>query len=86
MSIKSLLFKGVLVLGSAGLLAGAASAASASTGGTVSANTHINQNPDTTSVSGGATITTGAGYVWAYDNLTMKFTAVPESNQPDGAN
>jgi hypothetical protein len=73
-----------LALGAILLTAGQASAATVP--GTVSANTHLNQNPDTTTASGGATIAENYGSVWAFDNLTMKFTAVPVTGTSDGAN
>jgi hypothetical protein len=51
--------------------------------------THMNQNPDTTSLSGGpgVTLSSAQGPVWAWDNLTVKLTPVPQA-QPlsDGAN
>ena len=62
-----------------GLGATLATSASASTlPGTVTANTHLNNHPDTTDISGGAIL---PGNVWAYDNATEKFTAVPVAGQ-----
>ena len=76
MNTKSLLTRiGVPVL-SLGLLGGlgatlATSASAAVKPVTVTANTHLNNHPDTTDVSGGAIL---PGNVWAYDNATEKFT------------
>ena len=76
MNTKSLLTRiGVPVL-SLGLLGGigatlATSASAAVKPVTVTANTHLNNHPDTTDVSGGAI---KPGNVWAYDNATEKFT------------
>jgi hypothetical protein len=41
---------------------------------TVTANTHANNHPDTTSVYTG--VNSDNGPVWAYDNLELKFTSV----------
>jgi hypothetical protein len=41
--------------------------------------THLNNHPDTTSVSGTATLPSPGGPVWAYDNITEKFTVTPEA-------
>jgi hypothetical protein len=60
---------------SAALLA--AAPAMASNGPT--AVTHLNNHPDTTSVSGSATVASPGGPVWAYDNITEKFTVTPEA-------
>lgn len=87
MNTKSLLTRiGVPVL-SLGLLGGlgatlATSASAAVKPVTVTASTHLNNHPDTTSGSGldangnpiGALQPTGNGAVWAYDNATEKFT------------
>ena len=79
MNTKSLLTRiGVPVL-SLGLLGGlgatlATSASAAVKPVTVTANTHLNNHPDTTDVSGGAIL---PGNVWAYDNATEKFTMYP---------
>jgi hypothetical protein len=78
MNTKSLLTRiGVPVL-SLGLLGGlgatlATSASAAVKPVTVTANTHLNNHPDTTDISGGAIL---PGNVWAYDNATEKFTIV----------
>jgi hypothetical protein len=78
MNTKSLLTRiAVPVLG-LGLLGGLgatlATSASASTlPGTVTANTHLNNHPDTTDATGPAI---QPGNVWAYDNATEKFTLV----------
>jgi len=78
MNTKSLLTRiGVPVL-SIGLLGGlgatlATSASAAVKPVTVTANTHLNNHPDTTDISGGAIL---PGNVWAYDNATEKFTIV----------
>ena len=84
MNTNSLLTRiAVPVLG-LGLLGGvgatlATSASAATLPGTVTANTHLNNHPDTTSVSGSATKDSPGGPVWAYDNVTEKFTVTPES-------
>jgi hypothetical protein len=85
MNTKSLLTRiavpvlGLGLLGGLGAtLAGPASAATRPAG-TVTANTHLNNHPDTTSVSGSATISSDNGPVWAYDNATEKFTITPGS-------
>jgi hypothetical protein len=90
MNTKSLLTRiavPVLSLGLLGGLAALATSASASTmattfsavnqSGTVTANTHLNNHPDTTSASGTATVPSPGGPVWAYDNITEKFTVTP---------
>jgi hypothetical protein len=82
MNTKSLLTRiGVPVL-SLGLLGGigatlATSASAAVKPVTVTANTHLNNHPDTTDVSGGAIL---PGNVWAYDNATEKFTMTQDPN------
>lgn len=58
-------------------LAGAASASAATVPGVVHAVVHSAGHLDTTNVSGPATIASPGGPVWAYDNLTEKFSAVP---------
>jgi hypothetical protein len=84
MNTKSLLTRiGVPVLSLAmlgGLGATLATSASAAVKPvTVTANTHLNNHPDTTDVSGGAIL---PGNVWAYDNATEKFTMTqdPKTN------
>ena len=92
MNTKSLLTRiGVPVL-SLGLLGGlgatlATSASAATTAttlsavsssATVTASTHLNNHPDTTSVPTG--VTSDNGPVWAYDNITEKYTAVQQDN------
>jgi hypothetical protein len=86
MNTKSLLTRiGVPVL-SLGLLGGigatlATSASAAVKPVTVTANTHLNNHPDTTSgPGGGSLIDSTNGPVWAYDNATEKFTAIQQSN------
>ena len=64
----------------AGSVAVAAPAMASNGPVTVTANTHLNNHPDTTSVSGPATIDSGNGPVWAYDNATEKFTAIQQIN------
>ncbi len=64
----------------AGSVAVAAPAMASSGPVTVTANTHLNNHPDTTSVSGPATIDSGNGPVWAYDNATEKFTAIQQND------
>ena len=86
MNTKSLLTRiGVPVL-SLGLLGGlgatlATSASAATLPGTVTANTHSNNHPDTTSLPAadlpGATLSSGGGPVWAWDNTEVKITATP---------
>jgi hypothetical protein len=53
-------------------------AASASPSGTVKAVTHTSNHPDTTSVSGPCTGTSDNGPVWAYDNLSLQYSAVSD--------
>jgi hypothetical protein len=60
--------------------AGQASAATTAKPVTVTANTHLNNHPDTTNACGVGLI--GSDCVWAYDNATEKFTLV---QQPDGS-
>ena len=84
MNTKSLLIRiGVPVLSLAmlgGLGATLATSASAAVKPvTVTANTHLNNHPDTTSVSGPATIDSPGGPVWAYDNATEKFTLIQQT-------
>jgi hypothetical protein len=78
MNTKSLLTRiGVPVL-SLGLLGGLgatlATSASAAVVKPVTASTHLNSHPDTTSAAGSATIDSPGGPVWAYDNINEKFT------------
>jgi hypothetical protein len=80
MNTKSLLTRiGVPVLSLAmlgGLGATLATSASAAVKPvTVTANTHLNNHPDTTDVTGPAI---GADNVWAYDNATEKYTLVQD--------
>jgi hypothetical protein len=83
MNTKSLLTRiGVPVL-SLGLLGGlgatlATSASAAVKPPTVTANTHLNNHPDTTGLCGVGVVTTDC--VWAYDNATEKFTMVQQSD------
>src|SRR6266516_2343331 len=68
----------VALLGSAA----AAAPAMAGTGpASVTAVTHVNNHPDTTSLPTeylpGATLNSTGGPVWAYDNLSEKFTVTP---------
>lgn len=44
---------------------------------TVTAVTHSSNHPDTTSVSGSCTVDSPGGPVWAYDNLSLKFSVTP---------
>jgi hypothetical protein len=44
---------------------------------TVTVVTHSAQHPDTTSVSGDATIMSPGGPVWAYDNLSLRYVVTP---------
>jgi hypothetical protein len=89
MNTKPPLVKGAVVAGSFGLLATlGATAASASTGpATVTAVTHSADHPDTTNMSGPATLSSTGGPVWAWDNTATKITATQyPSAQGDGAN
>jgi hypothetical protein len=61
---------GLGVLGAGSALAGTAK---------VTAVTHTSDHPDTTSVSGPCTGTSGNGPTWAYDNLSRRFTVTSES-------
>src|ERR1039458_7530903 len=93
MNTKSLLTRIAVPVLSLGLLGGLGAALATSAGastmattlsavspsGTVTANTHLNDHPDTTSVSGTATVPSPGGPVWAYDNITEKFTVTPET-------
>jgi hypothetical protein len=63
-------------VGALGLAMGTAGAALASSG-PITAVTHASNHPDTTSVSGPATLDSPNGPVWAYDNLALKFTVTP---------
>jgi hypothetical protein len=68
------------VLSSAALVAGfigVSSAASAAGSGTVMATTHASNHPDTCSCT--TNVTSSNGDVWAYDNLSRKFTVTPET-------
>jgi hypothetical protein len=47
---------------------------------TVTAVTHSSNHPDTTSVSGPCTVSSGGGPVWAYDNLSLRLTVTPEDS------
>jgi hypothetical protein len=85
--MRKIISRVVVPVLSLGLLVGAvATAGAASASGPQQFNTHINQNPDTTNVGGGATISSPFGPVWAYDNITIKLTPVPVSGLSDGAN
>ena len=84
MNTKSLLTRiGVPVL-SLGLLGGlgatlATSASAAVKPVTVTANTHLNNHPDTTDKCGVGIIDPNT-CVWAYDNATEKFTAIQQTD------
>jgi hypothetical protein len=85
MNTKSLLTRIAVPVLSIGLLGGlgatlATSASAAVKPVTVTANTHLNNHPDTTSASGSATTPSDNGPVWAYDNITEKFTVTPETS------
>ena len=41
--------------------------------------THTSDHPDTTSVAGPCTVDTPNGPVWANDNLSLRFTVIPET-------
>ena len=89
MNTKSLLTRiGVPVL-ALGLLGGlgatlATSASAATLPGTVTANTHLNNHPDTTGIYNTGAI--GTDNVWAHDNATEKFTVVPTGVNTSGVN
>jgi hypothetical protein len=85
MNSKSLLTRIAVPVLSLGLLGGLgatlATSASAATVSTVTANTHLNNHTDTTSVPTG--VTSDNGPVWAYDNITEKYT-VTTKTAPSG--
>ncbi|HUY50540.1 MAG TPA: hypothetical protein VMV92_33340 [Streptosporangiaceae bacterium] len=85
MRIAAMAIAGV---GALGLGVGMARTALAGTGpGTVTAVTHAADHPDTTNVSGSATINDPSrGPVWAFDNLSVRFTVTPGSTGADGGN
>jgi hypothetical protein len=82
MNTKSLLTRLAVPVLSLGLLGGIgatlATSASAATVKPVIASTHLNGHPDTTSLPAqdlpGATVDSPNGPVWAYDNMTEKYT------------
>jgi hypothetical protein len=84
MNTKSLLTRIAVPVLSLGLLGGigatlATSASASVKPVTVTANTHLNNHPDTTNGSGGGSlISTPNGAVWAYDNETTKFTVTSQ--------
>jgi hypothetical protein len=79
--MKRILFAGAAAAAAlAGSVALAAPAMASSGPVTVTANTHLNNHPDTANVSGPATIDSGNGPVWAYDNATEKFTAIQQGD------
>jgi hypothetical protein len=91
LSIKGGVIAAVAAAAVAVPLAGAASASAATVPGVVTANTHSNNHPDTTSLPPqdlpGATLSSGGGPVWAWDNTEVKITATPYTTpQSDGAN
>lgn len=45
--------------------------------GSITAVTHASNHPDTTSVSGDATMPSPGGPVWAFDNLSIRFSVTP---------
>lgn len=45
--------------------------------GTVTAVTHSSHHADTTSIAGDCTVASAGGPVWAYDNLSLRLSAVP---------
>jgi hypothetical protein len=67
---------GVGTLAAVGL--GIAPAMASSGPGTVTAVTHTQNHPDTTSVANSCAPISANGPVWAYDNLSLRFTAVPD--------
>jgi hypothetical protein len=71
----------------AGSIALAAPAMASNGPGTVTAVTHSANHPDTTNVAGPATLSSGNGPVWAWDNTATKITVTPyATTQTDGAN
>ena len=80
---ESILFHGhvkriiaIVSLGAVTTLGFAAGPAMASATGTVTAVTHTMNHPDTTSVTGPCTGTSVNGPVWAYDNLSLRYTVI----------
>ncbi len=75
------------VAGAAALAGSVALAAPAMASSAPTATTHLSNHPDTTSIPEplgpgqylpGATVSSPGGPVWAYDNITEKFTITPE--------
>ena len=62
--------------------AGQASAATTAKPVTITANTHLNNHPDTTNACGVGLI--GSVCVWSHDNATEKFTLVQDPSDPSG--
>ena len=81
MRIRAIIAAAAAPLALGGILLATASQASAASvqQGAVSAVTHLNNHPDTTSVSGTATKDSPGGPVWAYDNIAEKFTVAAGS-------
>lgn len=75
MRIAALAIAATAALGLGVMGAGAAFAGT----GPVTAVTHSSGHPDTTNVSGSCTGTSPNGPTWAFDNLSRRFTVVPES-------
>ena len=76
MRIAAMAIAGV---GALGLGVGTAGTALAGTGpGTVTAVTHAADHPDTCACT--TDILSGNGYVWAWDNLSVKFSVTPETS------
>lgn len=75
----------IAAAGALGFAVVAPATALASNGpGTVTAVTHAADHPDTTSVSGPATLSGFAGGpVWAFDNLAIRFAVTPEAGPGD---
>lgn len=82
MRIRTILAAAAAPAALAAILLGTAGQASAATAKpvTVTANTHLNNHPDTTNVCGVGLI--GSDCVWATDNATEKYTLVQDPSQP----
>ena len=61
-------------------LVGSAAPALAGPAHAYNAVTHTSDHPDTTSVAGPCTGVSDNGPVWAYDNLSLHFSVIPESS------
>jgi hypothetical protein len=85
MRIRTILAAAAAPAALAAILLGTAGQASAATTAkpvTITANTHLNNHPDTTDHCGVGLIKDDC--VWAYDNATEKFTLVQDPSDPSG--